>query len=145
MRLLILSLFVAIVFVSCKNEDKKSDVVNKTAEATKIDPTDSTKFTTILWLDSLVDFGTVKKGETKTIQFRFRNTGDKPLIVADVVAGCGCTVPEFTREAVQPGKEGFVKAAFNSNGQPPTVHKTITVATNTRKQLDTIGFIGEIN
>jgi hypothetical protein len=144
MRLLIFFLFAAIAFVSCKDEDKKEDV-NKTAEAPKIDPTDSTKFTTILWLDSLVDFGTMKKGETKTIEFRFRNTGDKPLVVSSVVPGCGCTVPEFTREAVQPGKEGYVKAVFNSSGQPPTVHKTITVATNTKKQFDTISFIGEIN
>jgi len=96
-------------------------------------------------LDSLVDFGTVKEGQAANIQFRFKNTGEKPLIVASVVASCGCTVPEYSRDAILPGKEGFIKAVFNSSGQHATVHKTITVATNTKKQLDTIAFKGEVN
>jgi len=106
---------------------------------------DSTTFTTVQWIDSLVDFGTVKEGEKANINFRFKNTGDKPLIVQSVVAGCGCTVPEYTKEPVLPGGEGFIKAVFNSVGQPPTVHKSINVAMNTKGQQNyTVSFIGEV-
>ncbi len=106
---------------------------------------DSSNYTTVQWIDSLVDFGTVKDGEKADINFRFKNTGNKPLIVQSVVPGCGCTVPEYTKEPVMPGGEGFIKAVFNSVGQPPTVHKSINVAMNTKGQQNfTLSFIGEV-
>lgn len=109
------------------------------------DTDDSTKFTTIKWLDSIKDFGSVTEGEKVEIMFRFRNTGDKPLVVQTVTPSCGCTVPEYTQEAVLPGKEGYVKAIFNSAHQPPTVLKTITVGTNTRgNRVHNLQFMGEV-
>ena len=139
-----------IAFISCQDEstEKKSgkqplDVpMSLDADDTAID---STSFTTVQWIDSLVDFGTIKDGEKANINFRFKNTGDKPLIVQSVVPGCGCTVPEYTKEPIMPGDEGFIKAVFNSVGQPPTVHKSINVAMNTKGQQNyTLSFIGEV-
>jgi hypothetical protein len=42
------------------------------------DPIDSSKFTTVQWLDTLVDIGKVKEGEMVNVVFRFKNTGDQP-------------------------------------------------------------------
>lgn len=136
-----------ITFVSCQNDSTENTSGIKPLDESASDSSlmDSSKFTTVQWIDSLVDFGTVKDGEKANINFRFKNTGDKPLIVQSVVAGCGCTVPEYTKEPVMPGGEGFIKAVFNSVGQPPTVHKSINVAMNTKGQQNyTISFIGEV-
>ena len=53
---------------------------------------DSTKFTTIQWIDTAIDFGTKTMGELVNITFRCKNTGDKPLYLFDVRPSCGCTV-----------------------------------------------------
>jgi hypothetical protein len=140
MRVFAFILFSVLVMASCKSNDKPG----KTDAAKSIDPGDSTKFTTVQWMDSLVDFGSVAEGQKVNVKFRFKNTGTKPLIVASVVATCGCTVPEYTQEPVMPGGEGYVKAVFNSSGQPPTVHKTIHVAMNTKEQSYPLSFIGEV-
>lgn len=142
MRILCLFIVTLIVFTACKSNNNADE--KNTASVNSIDPTDSTKFTTVQWIDSLVDFGSVKEGEDVDIKFRFKNTGNKPLIVASVVPGCGCTVPEYTKEPVMPGNEGFIKAKFHSSGQLPTVHKTISVAMNTKEQSYTRAFIGEV-
>ncbi len=142
MRTIFISVVTAVIFMACKNNDQKQTEVKGGIPV--INTNDPTQFTSIQWLDSLVDFGTVKEGETKDIQFRFKNTGNKPLVITSVAPSCGCTVPEFSREPIQPGKEGFVKAVFNSAGQHATVHKTITVSTNTQKQTDVIAFIGDV-
>src|SRR5687768_15114344 len=57
---------------------------------------DSANFTTIAWLDSTYqDLGKVEEGQVVDVTFRFKNTGDKPLIIADVSVSCGCTtIPE---------------------------------------------------
>lgn len=139
-----------IAFISCQDESAENTSGKKPLEVPMtIDADgsemDSSKFTTVQWIDSLVDFGTIKDGEKANINFRFKNTGDQPLIVQNVVAGCGCTVPEYTKEPVMPGGEGFIKAVFNSVGQPPTVHKSVNVVMNTKGQQNyTLSFIGEV-
>ncbi len=107
---------------------------------------DSTRFTSIQWIDSIVNFGTINKGEQIKVAFHFRNTGNQPLFLASVRAGCGCTVPEYSKEAIAPGKEGTVTGAFDSNkAHAGEVRKTIFVTTNTKgKTAHTLIFTGQI-
>ena len=42
---------------------------------------DSANFTQVQWLDSVVNFGTMQMGETKTVTFRMKNIGNKPLFL----------------------------------------------------------------
>jgi hypothetical protein len=46
--------------------------------------------TTILWLDSVQNLGNVMEGTVVNVQFKFKNTGDKVLVVSDVAASCHC-------------------------------------------------------
>lgn len=68
---------------------------------------DTANYTTIQWLDSIVNFGSIEMGKQTQLRFRFRNTGNKPLFLAHVEAGCGCTIPNFTKGAIAPGDEGW--------------------------------------
>src|SRR5205085_1813085 len=73
------------------------DRVDAVTEADAKLMADTAKYTTIQWLDTLVNFGTANKGEQVKVSFRFRNTGNQPLILASVRAACGCTVPDYTK------------------------------------------------
>ncbi|HSI89625.1 MAG TPA: DUF1573 domain-containing protein, partial [Adhaeribacter sp.] len=64
------------------------------------------------------DFGKITEGTQATHEFKFKNTGNQPVIISNVQASCGCTTPEWTKEPVMPGKTGKIKALYNSTGRP---------------------------
>lgn len=106
----------------------------------------SADLTTIEWVDSTFkDFGTIKEGQLLEVSFPFRNSGDKNLIIENVSASCGCTVPEKPEEPFAPGKEGVIKARFDSRGKPGEQHKYITVVTNTQEKVYTLNFKVQVN
>ena len=70
-------ILVSICWVSCFNEPTIDPA------ATKI-LADTSKYTTIVWLDSIVNFGSIKMGEQTKVVYRFKNTGNQPLFLANV-------------------------------------------------------------
>ncbi len=141
MKLLSFLCFASIAFfsVSCENETR---VQLNAAEAAA----DSTNYTTVQWLDSIVSFGSINMGETIQVKFRCKNTGDKPLVITNAKPGCGCTVADYTKEPIAPGKEGVVTAAFDSKkAHGGTVEKSIIVTTNTSNGKEHyLKFTGEV-
>jgi len=89
-----------------------------------------TDTTSIIMLDSTYDFGKVTDGEKVVYNYRFRNTGNKPLVISSATASCGCTVPEKPEEPIKPGETGFLKVVFNSEGRVGPAHKEIYVVSN---------------
>ena len=77
------------------------------------------------------DFGTITEGQKVTYTYKFKNTGDAPLIVQEAKGSCGCTASDWTKTPIPVGGEGFVKAEFDSNGKPNVQNKTVTVTANT--------------
>jgi len=77
------------------------------------------------------DYGTIAKGSDGTCEFIFANLGQTPLIVNYVSASCGCTVPDWTREPVQPGKTGTIKVKYNTAIVAPFT-KSVTVQSNAK-------------
>lgn len=79
--------------------------------------------------DNTIDYGTIYRGADDGVRtFEFTNTGDAPLVIKDVRSTCGCTVPEWTKDAVKPGGSGTVKIKYNMN--PGPIRKTVTVESN---------------
>jgi len=63
--------------------------------------------------------------------FSFTNVGEKPLVVNQAVASCGCTVPEYTKTPIQPGEKGEIKVTYNGTGKfAGHFKKSITIRTN---------------
>ena len=77
------------------------------------------------------DFGKIKEdgGKVKAI-FTFKNTGTTDLIILNAEPSCGCTVGEWTKEPIAPGKTGTVTAIFNPKNIIGIIDKTIGVYTN---------------
>ena len=61
------------------------------------------------------DFGNVKQEVDNTTTFIVTNTGDKPLIIEDVAASCGCTTPQKPTAPILPGKSDKITVTFKSN------------------------------
>ena len=80
-------------------------------------------------LENTIDYGTVtKEGDSGVRAFVFTNTGDAPLVIANVQSTCGCTVPTKPTEPILPGKTGKIEVKYNMN--PGPIRKTITVESN---------------
>ncbi|MFT6936005.1 MAG: peptidoglycan-associated lipoprotein [Saprospiraceae bacterium] len=60
------------------------------------------------------DFGKVKKGETVEHTFKFTNIGKEELIVEFASGSCGCTVPEYSKNAIAPGATGEIKVVYTA-------------------------------
>ena len=117
--------FLSILLVSCDFRKKKD---NKGLTATDLQML--SKPTTVQVIDSMYDFGKVNEGELVQYNFRFRNTGKNPLVIQNVSASCGCTVPEKPEKPIQPGEIGFIKVTFNSTRRPGEVNKAISITSN---------------
>jgi hypothetical protein len=54
--------------------------------------------------ENTIDYGKVYKDTDSGVRvFEFKNTGDAPLIIADVQSTCGCTIPTKPTEPIMPG------------------------------------------
>ena len=128
MRAAVLAILIGSFLFSCTENESRH-----TGSSSMQIPKDSSLFTTIKWLDSTErDFGNIPEGQKLEVAYRFLNSGTKPLIIARVQPSCGCTVAEQPEEPVLPGKEGVIKASFNSEGRIGINHKKIYVIANTR-------------
>ena len=77
--------------------------------------------------------------------FTFTNTGNAPLIINQAIASCGCTVPEYTKEPVAPGKTGTINVTYNGKGKfPGYFKKTITIRTNGKTEMTRLYISGEM-
>jgi len=90
--------------------------------------------TTIKFDKDTYDFGTIKDGDVVEHVYTFRNTGSHPLIIDEVVATCGCTVPAYTKTPVPPGAKGEIAISFNSKGRAGNVDKNIILKSNAQEE-----------
>lgn len=65
------------------------------------------------------DFGKIKQGEPVTFVFELKNISDKPVVVENTSASCGCTTPEKPTEPIMPGASGKIKVVYNAAAVAP--------------------------
>jgi len=91
------------------------------------------------------DFGTIQEAKGPvSCTFEFTNTGDKPLLIIDAVASCGCTRPEYPSKPIKPGKKGKIKVTYSPIGRPGAFKKTVKVKTNGRERTITLRIQGTV-
>jgi hypothetical protein len=76
------------------------------------------------------DFGNITQGDVVERVFKFKNTGNQPLIITNIQTSCGCTVPVWPRDPVMPGGSGEIKVGFNSAGKMNKQTKTLPILSN---------------
>ncbi|HUX54121.1 MAG TPA: DUF1573 domain-containing protein [Williamwhitmania sp.] len=96
----------------------------------KAQQADTTK-TTITFMVTEHSFGLLQFGESGVYKFEFTNAGATPLIVSNVVSGCGCTKPVWPKEPIMPGKTGEIEVGYNTS-IVGSFNKSVTVFSNAK-------------
>lgn len=90
------------------------------------------------------DFGTLQKGDECSYDYKFKNTGKEPLILANCQASCGCTAPTCPKEPILPGASGTIKVKYDSN-RVGVFTKTVTITSNAKNSPVTLTIKGKID
>lgn len=117
----ILFFSIAVLAVSCHSLDQKMGANGQPIVR------DSTQ---VQLLDTAYDFGKATEGDKVDFSFRFKNVGNKPLIIQNATASCGCTKPSWPQEPIPPGGTAAIKAEFNTEGRLGPAFKVIRVVSN---------------
>lgn len=79
------------------------------------------------------DYGMIAKGSDGKCSFKFTNNSETPLILTNVVASCGCTVPSWPKTPINPGESSTIDVKYNTNNVGHFT-KRITVTTNKQEE-----------
>ena len=91
------------------------------------------------------DFGTIQEAKGPvSCTFEFTNTGNKPLLIIDATASCGCTRPEYPSKPIKPGKKGKIMVTYSPIGRPGAFKKTVKVKTNGKERTITLHIEGTV-
>jgi len=77
-----------------------------------------------------IQFGELKLGTNVTSTMKITNTGKEPLVIKSVVGSCGCTVPEYPKTPIAPGKSEEIKINYAVGTSAGTFNKSVTITSN---------------
>lgn len=132
MRKILFASVLALVFMSCNEQEKKitTDIV--------------TEPTSMKFEEEAYEFGTISQGEKVYHSFKFTNTGNADLVISSAKGSCGCTVPTYPKEPIAPGESGVIEVVFDSNGKKGSQHKKVFITANTDPSSNVIAIKGEV-
>lgn len=143
MKKLILSITCLAFFAACNNNNR-APVETTAVEAEAVSNTAEADAPVFKFEKETFDFGQITEGEKVSYDFKFKNTGNSPLIITSATATCGCTVPQYPKEPVAPGAEGVLRVVFDSAGKPGMQNKVITITANTVPEITQINILGNV-
>jgi hypothetical protein len=89
------------------------------------------------------DFGKVKQNVPPTATIVVTNIGTEPLIIEQATPSCGCTVSDYTKAPIAPGKTGTISATYNAAAVGP-IDKTLTVKFAGADDVKFVKLTGEV-
>ncbi|MCB0699811.1 MAG: DUF1573 domain-containing protein [Chitinophagales bacterium] len=145
MNRFLLFVFSVLILSACgqESEDKamqnkdllSTELVNNPHSADGVDTAEMSSLATMVFTDTVHDFGMIYEGEKVTYEFEFKNTGNSPLLISNAMGSCGCTAPKYPREAVKPGESGVIEVVFDSGGKQGHQEKSVTITTNSQRGI----------
>lgn len=106
-------------------------------------PVDSASMSEITFESTVHDFGKMTYAGDGTTKFTFKNTGNGPLVLNNVQSSCGCTIPEWPREVVEPGASKSITVTYNTR-RTGVFTKTVTVYSNAKNGTIYLTIKGEV-
>jgi len=89
------------------------------------------------------DFGELNLYSPAFCEFKFYNKGRAPLILSDITATCGCTVPSWPKKPIIPGDSGIIVINYLPD-ETGTIDKNVTVFSNATKIPVTLELKGKV-
>ena len=90
-----------------------------------------------------IDFGKIKQSVPAKGTFTVTNISSTPLIIEQDNPTCGCTISDYTKEPIAPGKTGSINATFNA-ANPGHFEKHLTVKFAGVEEIKSITFTGDV-
>jgi hypothetical protein len=138
-------------FSACQQKEKSPlvpdnaldpDLIKNPASASGENP--GTKVPVFSFKEETHDFGLITEGEKVSHSFSFVNTGNADLLITNAQASCGCTVPEYPKEPIPPGKSGAIHVVFDSAGKDGYQKKEIVIKANTIPNTKSLTITGNV-
>lgn len=80
-----------------------------------------------LWFEEVLhDYGEIQEDGDGSWTFSFKNIGKEPVVINRVRSTCGCTVPAWPREPIEPEGTGEITVEYNT-AQAGTFLKSLYV------------------
>jgi len=89
------------------------------------------------------DFGKVKQNEPPVYYFEIKNITDKPVVVENTWASCGCTTPDKITEPIAPGSTVKLKVQYSAAAVAPFT-KDVYIKLAGIDQPKTVQITGEV-
>ncbi len=112
-----------------KEGGRIADIIRNPVTANE--PLDTINVAKMVFSETSHQFGKVKAGETVKHTFKFTNPGKIPLLITNAKSTCGCTVPEWPDEPIEPGGTGEIQVKFNTKNRKDYQSKPVTITANT--------------
>ncbi len=91
------------------------------------------------------DFGIINETDGVVAHvFEFTNTGNKPFVIEKVSVSCGCTVPEYSKAPILPGRKSTIKISYDPANRPGAFMKEIYIISNGQANVNKIMVKGEV-
>ncbi|GMQ29639.1 DUF1573 domain-containing protein [Algoriphagus confluentis] len=98
----------------------------------------------ISFKEKSVDFGDIVQGQKVEHTFTLTNSGSEPLIISNVAATCGCTVPSWPKEPIAPGNSAEIKVSFNSAGKMGKQNSVVRIYSNATEPIEKVSLISNV-
>lgn len=116
---------------ACSGEKNSDEISAKDVNVSQSANGSATKeLPEIKFTETEHDFGKITQGERVKTSFVFTNSGKSNLIISNVSTTCGCTVADYPKDPIAPGKGGKIEVEFNSEGKSGNVERKVTVVSN---------------
>jgi hypothetical protein len=89
------------------------------------------------------NFGKIKQGVPVTYYFELKNISDKPIVVENTYASCGCTTPDKIVDPILPGATAKLKVQFNAAAVGP-INKDVHIKLAGIAQEKLVKITGEV-
>lgn len=89
------------------------------------------------------DYGVINQNGNGEYEFKFTNTGTAPLLIELAKGTCGCTVPVWSREPIQPGASSTIIVRYDTKRTGPFA-KGVTITANTEPTISNLKIKGEV-
>jgi hypothetical protein len=128
-KIITLAMLVAFgVFTTTAQETTK-----KTKAATAKISTPKVNGAGMVFVNEVIDYGTIAHNADGKREFVFTNNGNKPLIITNAQGSCGCTVPTSPKEPIAPGGKGVIGVKYATD-RVGAFTKTVTITSNAEGQ-----------
>lgn len=100
-------------------------------------------FPVITFEQETINYGKIDQKSNGRKIFKFKNTGNAPLIIHKVKGSCGCVVLNFPKKPILPNESGEIEIVYNvlKKGR---ISRIVTVTSNAKEKIKVLKIKGRV-